>query len=59
MHIINKDVPGYYKDVQTYRIYLVLDCNRHALYAGDRNTWIGLILIAIFIITGYYLFDCR
>ena len=23
------------------------------------NTWVGLILIAIFIITGYYLFDCR
>lgn len=37
MHIINKDVPGYYKDVQAYRIYLVLDCNRHALYAGDRK----------------------
>lgn len=23
------------------------------------NTWVGLILIAIFIISGYFLFDCK
>ncbi len=59
MHIIKKDVPRCTMMCKLigYTLFWIAIGMLFMLVIG--STWIGLILIAFFIILGYYLFDCR
>ncbi len=56
---MNKDVPGcrVMGKLIGYTLFWIAVGMLFMLVVG--NTWIGLILIAIFMISGYYLFNCK
>lgn len=56
---MNKDVPGCMVMCKLigYTLFWIAIGMLFMLVIG--STWIGLILITIFIISGYYLFGCK
>lgn len=59
LHIMNKDLSGCMIMCKLigYTLFWIAVGMLFMLVIG--NTWVGLILIAIFIISGYFLFGCK